>query len=240
MESEKEEKIMLSVTAPSLQMNEIYKFPVFNALPRKRVQETMEHAFVRNYHKNQILFMEGDPRDRIYFLLKGYIRLIRVNNDCPNEFFLYLKPYSMFPYIGLFQDKYYRSSAEAVTDIEIIYIPMDKFESMIQNDTAALINLIRSMGNEMHELEIRIQKLTQIYAGDRIRQLISFLMKDIGEKISASKIRIPCPITTTDLAKMAGTSRETVSHVLQEYKNSGKLIIDSKIITITDPAFFMT
>ncbi|QPA32309.1 Crp/Fnr family transcriptional regulator [Thermaerobacillus caldiproteolyticus] len=230
---------MLTVTVPSIRRNEIYKFPVFNALPRKRVQEIMEHAFIRNYHKNQILFMEGDPRDRIYLLLKGFIKQFSVNDVSSNELILYLKPYSIFPYIGIFQDKYYRFSAKAVTDVEIIYIPMCKFESMIQNDTAALINLIRTMGNEMHELEIRIQKLTQVHAVDRIKQLISFLMKDIGEKISASKIRIPCPITTTDLAKMAGTSRETVSHVLQKYKKSGKLIIESKIITITNPDYFM-
>ncbi|GIM45406.1 hypothetical protein DNHGIG_09550 [Collibacillus ludicampi] len=95
------------------------------------------------------------------------------------------------------------------------------------------------MDDKMHELEIRIQKLTQVHATDRVRQLISLLIKDIGEKTDASTIRIPCPLTTTDLARMAGTSRETVSHVLQKYKASGKLMIESKIITITDPAFFM-
>jgi hypothetical protein len=39
---------------------------------------------------------------------------------------------------------------------------------------------------------------------------------------------------------MAGTSRETVSHALQEYKAAGKLEVKSRIITITDPAFFQT
>ena len=201
--------------------------------------EIMGCAFFRKYHKGQILFMEGDPRDRIYFLLNGYIKLVSMDDDCSSQFFLYLKPYSIFPYVGLFQDKYYRFSAEAVTDVELIYLPVTKFELLIQNDTAVLINLIRSMGNEMHELEIRIQKLTQVHAADRVRRLIGFLIKDIGEKTDASTIRIPCPITTTDLARMAGTSRETVSHVLQEYKASGKLIIESKIITITDQTFFM-
>ena len=71
-----------------------------------------------------------------------------------------------------------------------------------------------------------------------MRQLISFLLQDIGEKVDDSTVRIPCPRTTTELAKMAGTSRETVSHVLQEYKASGKLKIKSKIITIFDPSYF--
>nr|MBO2470313.1 Crp/Fnr family transcriptional regulator [Bacillota bacterium] len=215
-------------------------FPVFRALPKQQVQEIMAYAFFRTYHRGQILFMEGDPRDRIYFLLKGYVRLVSTNDDGSSQLFLYLKPYSMFPYVGLFQDKQYRFSAETVTDVELIYLPMDKFERIIQDHPAALIQLIRIMGDKMHEHEIRIQKLIQVHATDRVRQLISLLIKDLGEKMGASTIRIPCPLTTTDLARMAGTSRETVSHALQEYKAAGKLEVKSRIITITDPAFFQT
>ncbi|WP_282198607.1 Crp/Fnr family transcriptional regulator [Collibacillus ludicampi] len=224
---------------PSARKNSLRKFPVFHTLSEQRMMEIMKYAFFRKYHKGQILFMEGDPRDRIYLLLNGYIKLVRMNDDCTSPFFLYLKPYSIFPCIGLFQDRHYRFSGEAVTDVELIYFPTAKFEWLIQKDPTVLINWIRIMDDKMHELEIRIQKLTQVHATDRVRQLISLLIKDIGEKTDASTIRIPCPLTTTDLARMAGTSRETVSHVLQKYKASGKLMIESKIITITDPAFFM-
>lgn len=98
------------------------------------MQEIMGDAFFLGYHKGQILFMEGDPRDRIYFLLSGYVKLVSMNDDCSSQFFLYLKPYSIFPYVGLFKDKFYRFSGEAVTDVELIYLPVAKFERLIQND----------------------------------------------------------------------------------------------------------
>ncbi|SFI71943.1 Crp/Fnr family transcriptional regulator [Thermoflavimicrobium dichotomicum] len=222
----------------SVLKNCLHKFPLFHTLSGQHMQKIMEYAFFRKYRKGQILFMEGDPRDRIYFLLNGYIKLVSMDDDGSSQFFLYLKPYSIFPYVGLFQDKHYRFSGEAVTDVELLYLPATQFERLIQNDPHMLIHLIRIMGDKMYELEIRIQKLTQVHATDRVRQLISLLIKDIGEKTDGGGIRIPCPLTTTDLARMAGTSRETVSHVLQEYKASGKLAIKSKIITIIDPAFF--
>lgn len=223
---------------PSAPNNTLNKFPAFHRLSHRRVQEIMGDAFFRRYHRGQILFMEGDPRDRIYFLLNGYVKLVSMNDDGSSQFLMYLKPNSMFPYVGLFRDKYYRFSAEAATDVELLYLPAAAFERQIRNDPPVLVNLIRIMGDKMHEHEIRIQKLTQVHATDRVRQLISFLLQDIGEKVDDSTVRIPCPLTTTELAKMAGTSRETVSHVLQEYKASGKLAIKSKIITIVDPAFF--
>jgi CRP-like cAMP-binding protein len=217
-----------------------HNFPVFHNLPDKRIQEILENAIYRKYHKGQILFMTEDPRDRIYFSLSGYIKLTEMNEDCSSQFFMYLKPYSMFPYVGLFQDKFYRFSAEAVTDIEVLYIATAKFERLVQNDPIALMNLIKTMGDKMYKHEVRIQKLTQVHASDRVRHLIGFLMQDIGEKTDSAHFFIPCPITTTDLAKMSGTSRETVSHVLQEYKSAGKLEISHKVITIKDPAFFLT
>ncbi|WP_077615446.1 Crp/Fnr family transcriptional regulator [Caenibacillus caldisaponilyticus] len=229
----------MRTATPILEEHGLYRFPVFRGLSEARLQEIMKYAFFRKYRKGQILFMEGDPRDRIYFLLNGYIKLVSMNEDYSNHLFLYLKPYCMFPYIGLFNDKDYRFSGEAVTDVELLYVPTVKFEQLIRSDNDALINLIRIMGDKMHEHEIRLQNLIKMHATDRVRHLISLLIQDLGEKTGAGTIRIPCPLTTTDLAEMAGTSRETVSHTLQEYKASGKLVMESKIITVTDPAFFI-
>lgn len=157
---------------PSAPKNSLHRFPVFHNLSKQRTQEIMGDAFFRRYHKGQILFMEGDPRDRIYFLLNGYIKLVSMNDDGSSQFFLYLKPHSMFPYVGLFRDKYYRFSGEAATDVELLYLPAAAFERQIRNDPAVLINLIRIMGDKMHEHEIRIQKLIQVHATDRVRQLV--------------------------------------------------------------------
>lgn len=214
------------------------QFPIFQALSEERLEQVTEYALSRKYQKGQLIFMEGDPRHRLYFLTQGYVRLVSMDDDDSSEFILYLKPYSLFPYVGLFQDRYYRFSAESVTDAQLISFPVERFEQLIRDDPHVLVQLIRIMGEKMHELEIRSQKLIRNPATDRIRKLIGLLIKDLGEPVDGTGVRIPCPLTAHDLAKMAGTSRETVTHVLKEYKESGKLIMKSRTITITDPSFF--
>ncbi|HEY8393458.1 MAG TPA: Crp/Fnr family transcriptional regulator [Thermaerobacter sp.] len=216
------------------------KFPLFRPLPRSRLEELGEYAFVRRYQRGQVLFMEGDPRDRIYLLVEGYVRMVSVNEDCTTQLLIYEKPNNIFPCIGLFKDEHYRFSGEAVTDIEVVYFPTKVFERIIHDIPTLLISLIRIMGDKIHDIEVRYQRLTQAHATDRVRHLIGILINDLGEPLDASTIRIPCPLTTSDLARMAGTSRETVSRVLQEYKAAGKLAMKSKIITVTDPQFFIT
>ncbi|PZN12472.1 MAG: Crp/Fnr family transcriptional regulator [Bacillota bacterium] len=216
----------------------LYQFPLFRPLPRSRLEELGEYAFMRRYQRGQILFMEGDPRDRIYFLTSGYIRLVSTDENCSTQLFLYEKPYSIFPYVGLFKDEYYRFSGETVTDVELIFFPTDVFERLVQDAPPILIHLIRLMGDKLYEREVRCQRLAQAHAADRVRHLIGILIQDLGEPVDDSTIRIPCPLTTSDLARMAGTSRETVSRLIQEYRTAGKLMMKSKTITVTDPAFF--
>lgn len=214
------------------------KFPPFRHFSKDQMRDFLNESFFRKYNKGQVLFMKGDLRDRIYFLQKGYVRLIDTNKDGTDQFYVYVKPASMFPYIGLFKDRFYRFSAEAVTDLELFYIPTARLEKLLQKNPLGLVNIIRVMGEKMYGHEVRMQKITQVHASDRVRQLISFLMKDLGEKANASTIHIPCPITTAELARMSGTTRETVSHLMQEYKTLGKIEVQSKMITVKDPQFF--
>jgi len=215
------------------------QFPLFQVLSEERLQDVMEYAILRKYQRGQFIFIEGDPRTRIYFLLNGYVRLVIMDDEeDSSEFTIYLRPCSLFPYVGLFQDECYRFSAEAVTDAELASFPVDRFEQLIRDDPHVLVQLVRIMGEKMHELEIRSQKLIRNPASDRIRKLIGLLIKDLGEAVDGSGVRIPCPLTANDLAKMAGTSRETVTHVLKGYKEAGKLLMKSRTITINDPSFF--
>nr|WP_027415747.1 Crp/Fnr family transcriptional regulator [Aneurinibacillus terranovensis] len=219
-------------------MEHLHKFEILNRLPDKLLHEVRDYLFFRKYRKGQCLFMEGDPRDRIYFSLNGYIKLTNTNTEGIPTLYIFVKPYSMFPYVGLFEDSHYKFSAEAVTDVEILYMTTEPLERILQRSNAALTHLVRIISQRLFDHEYRLQILTHTHAPQRVHQLLSFLMYDLGEKTAENTITIPCPLTTQELADMAGTSRETVSHLLQDYRNQGKLEFLSKIITIHDPDFF--
>ncbi|MBN6186875.1 Crp/Fnr family transcriptional regulator [Aneurinibacillus sp. BA2021] len=213
------------------------QFHVFSRIPEKLMHELADYAFFRKYKKGQSLFMEGDPRDRIYFSLSGYSKLTNTTEEGVSTPSAFIKPYSMFPYVGLFNDSYYRSSAETVTEVELLYIATEQLERILQRNTTALTNLVRIISGRLHNHKRRLQKVTHTHASQRVHQLLSFLIDDLGEK-TGDVIVIPCPITMQDLADMAGTSRETIGHVLREYVKEEKVDLTSKILTIKDPEFF--
>ncbi len=215
----------------------IEQFTIFQELPEQTVHELLEHAYIREYKKGEMLYHAGQLRDRIFFSINGYVRQERISLEGNIHTTFYMKPYSMFPYAGLFEDKLYSFSCLAMTNVTTFYIPRNKFEEMISQNAMALINIIKVLNQTIIHVERRVRYVNHPLASERVRRLLAYLIRLIGEK-KDEYIIIPCPITTQDLAYMSGTTRETVSHNLHEYMNRGLICMNSKVITIKVPSFF--
>lgn len=217
---------------------DIIKFDIFSESSDEQLNEIEKHIFWRTFKKGQFLFMEGDPRERIYLILKGFVKLERVNTTGTLLYHDYIKAYNLFPYGGLFTDQIYNYSAEAVTDVEVYYIPTATFEEMVKKDCNQLMRIIQELSSILKLHEARVQKINTPNAQDRVIQTINFLMNDLGEK-EGQNIVIHCPITTTDMSKISATCRETVSGVLKKLKDEQIIAIDSRKLIIQNPEFFV-
>ncbi|MEH7109362.1 MULTISPECIES: Crp/Fnr family transcriptional regulator [Bacillaceae] len=202
-------------------------------------QSLEKYMFKRTYKKNQLLFSEGDPRDRIYFLLEGFVKLERFNQDATMLYLDYLKPHDFFPYRGMFTDDYYHFSAYALTDIIVYYIPTAIFEKFILLDQSRLYHVAKILTEIMEQHEKRIAIITTNYVKDRIEQTIAYLMIYYGINAQDSVI-IDIPVTQTEIAKFSGTSRESVSHIFKELKDDNVISFnDNKQIKIEQPEYFL-
>ncbi|MFD3445318.1 Crp/Fnr family transcriptional regulator [Microbacteriaceae bacterium 4G12] len=213
------------------------QFDIFSCLTEKNLKEVSELTYWRTYKKGQILFMEGDPRERIYFLVQGFVKLEKINASGTMLYYDYVKQNNLFPYGGLFTDTTYHYSAEAVTDVELYYMPTVMFENMVRGNRNQLMLVVSQLSKILELHEGRVQKITTPSAQDRVIQSIHYLMNDLGER-EGSDIVIHCPITTTEISKISATSRETVSGVLKQLRNDDVISCSGKKMTIHNMHYF--
>ncbi|MGN1386119.1 MAG: Crp/Fnr family transcriptional regulator [Bacillus sp. (in: firmicutes)] len=217
-------------------IKDLKKFDILSDLSNDQLQYFKSIVYWRTYKKGQFLFMEDDPRERIYFLLKGFVKLTRTNQSGKMMYCDYVKSYTTFPCGGLFTDSTYHYSAEAVTDLELFYLPTKVFEEIIKKNRGQLIKIVTSLSDILKTHENRVQQLAN--AQQRVIQTLTYLMTDLGVYGSGNEIIIECPITTTEIAYLSGTSRETVSQVLKQLKEEEILSCKNKIWTIHKPETF--
>lgn len=78
-------------------------FEVFSHSSEKELIQLSSFVYWRTYRKGQMLFTAGDPRERIYLLVDGFVKLEKNNSDATLLYSDYIKPNTLFPYGGLFQ-----------------------------------------------------------------------------------------------------------------------------------------
>ena len=191
---------------------------LFSCLSEKELKELEPFLYERTYKKGQYLFLEEDPRLRIYILIEGFVMLEKSNQDGSLLYTNYVKRNTVFPYMGLFTNEEYNHSAVAETDIRVLYMVTDAFETLAVQES-------------------RIKNVMTPSAHIRVLNTINYLMTDLGERQSGL-IRINCPITTTKISVMSGTSRETVSAVVNKLKKDKILSIKDRMLHIHKPEYF--
>ncbi|WP_020061665.1 Crp/Fnr family transcriptional regulator [Bacillus sp. 123MFChir2] len=218
-------------------VEDLKQFELFANLSNKKLESLAQFVYWRTYKKGQFLFLEGDSRDRIYFMLDGFVKLERVNQSGNLLYEDYIKRFSIFPYCGMFTDASYNYTAVAMTDVDVYYIPTAIFEDMVKSNQKQLMYIVQELSSILKINEKRVQNITIPNAQDRVIQTLGYLMNDLGEE-AGKEILISCPLTTIEISKISGTSRETVSGVLKQLKNDCIVTILDKKITIHDPTYF--
>lgn len=206
----------------------------FENLTDDEFQMLKSNVLLRSYKKGQILFDEGDSRDRLYFVTKGLVRIERYDESATYYYYDYVSNCSVFPLGGIFEEEFYTHSAQAMTDIETFYFPTAIYEKICKDNPKQLLYLVHKLNQIVESHQLRLQTGLTSNAHDRVEQNLYILKKELGRKESKTKVVIPFPITLKELAINSGTTRETAGQVIKKLKCAGRLEYDKKIFTFIE------
>ncbi|WP_418303033.1 Crp/Fnr family transcriptional regulator [Neobacillus drentensis] len=218
-------------------LSDLQQFDVFSCLTAKKLQTYLPHFYFRSYKKNQCLFMQGDPRDKFFFLLDGYVMYERGSQEGNMLYLDFIKKNQMFPYGGIFQDKVYQDTAIAVTDVHLYFIQTHFLEEILKTNPRQLLYIVHKLSDILYLHQKRVQRILIPNAQERVLHTIQFLMEDLGVK-DGKEIVIPCPLTAIHISKLSGTTRETVSLLINQLKRERIISVTSKKIRIHHPEYF--
>jgi CRP/FNR family cyclic AMP-dependent transcriptional regulator len=128
----------------------------------------------------------------------------------------------MFPHAGFFENEPYPGTAEVVLEAELGVVPVKAFENILLSRPEIAIKVMRVMGRKIRELQAKVRDLSSIDINFRIAALLVRLAREYGVQGSYGTL-IELRTTNMDLARMAGTTRETVNRFINRLKREGVL-----------------
>lgn len=210
------------------------RHPEFSPLDDKYVHQLLDEMKVKQYHRGQILFDQGDTRDKFYFLIEGVAKSFHWDKNGDEQLYLYIRPNKGFPYIGLFEDDRYAYTVQTMTDVKIAEFSMPIYEQVLRENPELMVNAVKEMSQIINTSETQLQRMVTTSARCRVANAILFIGQQIGDLQEDDTILIPYPITIVELSKVSGTTRETTSQMVQKLVSENKIQYNRKYFKILE------
>lgn len=191
---------------------------------------------VESFERGKTIFFPGDPAERVYFLLKGAVKLSRVYEAGEEITVALLRENSVFGVLSLItghrSDRFYH--AVAFTPVELLSVPIEQVEKALREDPELPIVLLRGLSSRILQTEMMIETLAHRDMGSRLVSFLLILCRDFGVP-SPSGITIDLKLSHQAIAEAIGSTRVTVTRLLGELRDQNMISIHKKKITVHNP-----
>ncbi|KJR43890.1 transcriptional regulator, Crp/Fnr family [Candidatus Magnetoovum chiemensis] len=164
------------------------------------------------YSKNEVVFLQGDRSNSIFFLNIGRVKISKINLDGRKLTFDIIEPGEFFGELSMSKELERRTIAEAVVESSGYEMRSSDFEVFLQKRPDIAIRLIQMIGDKRLALEKLLEDMIFMDVQSRV---VSLFLR--YSDIDTLKI----PLTHQEIADMTGATRVSVSRTIAKLRKDG-------------------
>ena len=178
--------------------------------------------FTGVYPKGSLLFVEGEQPRGVFILCSGRAKLTTTSSEGRTLIVKIVKPGEILGASASILGKPYEVSGETLEPCQVNFIGREDFLRLLSAYSEACMHTAQQLSEkyEAAQREIRTLGLSQTTSEKLAKLILDWC--DGGEK-TATGTRLQVLLTHEEIAQMIGTTRETVTRLLSDFKRK-KLI----------------
>lgn len=197
----------------------------------KKLESFFSQYRLRKYSVGQVLILNGDKSEYIYYILRGKVKQYDVTYRGDEIILHVFQPPAFFPMSQAINKSVNNFIYEAETDIEIRQAPSDDVVQFINANPDVMYDLLARLYKGMDAI---LGRMVQLMSGSAKTRLIYELLEDARRFGKTQKDgSLLLKINEKELGARAGLSRETVSRELHKIM-SDNILLQNKSIVIKD------
>jgi CRP-like cAMP-binding protein len=180
------------------------------------------------YEKNALIFQAQQDALGFYCLLRGEVRVFKMDENGREMEVVRLKPGDFFGEAIAFASTQFSAFAQATKATEVLFFEKDGFFKKLEKDAAVARFFLTLLAKKCLLLNERIESLGLRTVRQR---LIQYLLSQCqGHKGCLIELKIK----KSELAQLLGTISETLSRNLREMQQEGLVEVRGKTIRVND------
>ncbi|MFZ2491640.1 MAG: Crp/Fnr family transcriptional regulator [Thermoanaerobaculia bacterium] len=189
--------------------------PLLSALRREDREAVAPLCRLRGFDKGETIFREGDPADRIYFLVLGRVKIVKAagGRDVILEI---LGPGEPVGAVAVFERRPFPAGAITLEPSSILSIPEREFFALLEKRTEMMRPLLAGLTYRLMMVNKRLADMTGS-AEYRAARLFLTLADRVGVAHGGSTM-IPMTLSRQEIADLIGTTLETAIRLMSRWQ----------------------
>lgn len=212
------------------------RVPLLSTLPPRSLAELTAASRLVTFAKSDVLFVEGDPPDRMFAVLSGRIRIYRnsaagaelvLSNAGPGESIGELSVIDRLPR---------SASASALERSRVLVVPAERLREVLSRDPVAMLAVAT-------QLAVTVRRLTGTTSDfiflDLPHRLVKYLLSLVDARGGAregNRATVQLPASQSGIAAQLGVTRQSINQALGVLAQEGLIAVDGKSVALLDLA----
>jgi CRP-like cAMP-binding protein len=209
--------------------------PVFATLGPRELSRVAAVSVPRAFGPGHVIFREGDASDTCYIVRSGHARAIRAHGDGRTLTLAHFGPGDIFGELAMFDDERRSATVETLDPLDAIAVLGADMRRLLHEHPAIAVKLVISLGRRLREANERIARQSFQTVQSRVAGVLGQLVVQ-AQTEGAGERDVLVTVTQSDVAQLAGSSRESASRFLAVLERAGVVTQGRGRVTVHDPA----
>lgn len=206
---------------------------LYNTLcPHKVKAMAGSHVF-DSYKRDEFIYFPDETATHIYMIVDGRVKIGHYLEDGKEVISAILSTGEIFGELALAGEETRKDFARAMDNCTICPVSLEEMKALMYENRELSFKMLKFVGLRLMKLERKLELLVFKDARTRIIEFIKDAASWKGKKVGFETL-IQTRLTHQDIASLTGTSRQTVTTILNELKEKNLINFDRKRILVRD------
>jgi len=183
--------------------------------------------------RQEVVYLPGDPGESVFFIDHGRIKCSKISRDGKELTLIYHSAGELFGEQCLFDGGPREEMAEAVAKTLLMVMPRSCLLAMLGKNAALAVNFANLLSHRRRHMETRLEHLVFRDVDAKLAALLLELGQEYGVE-TAKGIQIGLKITHQEMANLIGSTRETISLTLAQFKRKNLIELSGRNVFLLD------
>jgi len=209
------------------------KVPLLAGLTPDQMARLADDLELREAKRREVIYLPGDPGESLFLVHGGRIKISKVTRDGKALTLSYCGPSDLFGETCLVDGSPREEMAEAMESSILSIIGRKYFEALLAANANLGLQMTKLLAKRRLFLENKVETLVFRDVTSKLAELLLDLADEYGVEDSRGTL-IALKITHQELANLIGSTRETVSLTLSQFKRKDLVTTEGRKVIVTD------